>query len=71
MSTVVEIESAIEKLPLPEKREVFDFLTERLEAEAGEVAFPNLKALLMEVPGVGTEADFARLREMPRDLDLS
>lgn len=71
MSTVVEIESAIEKLPLPEKREVFDFLTDRLEAEAGEVAFPDLKALLMEFPGVGTDADFARSREMPRDLDLS
>lgn len=67
---MVEIESAIEKLPLPEKREVFDFLTERLEAEAGEV-FPDLKALLMEFPSAGADADFARLREMPRDLDLS
>jgi len=71
MSTVVEIETAIEKLALPEKREVFDFLSERLEAEAGEAAFPDLKALLTAMPGVGSDEDFARLREVARDPELS
>ena len=71
MSTVIEIETAIEKLALPEKREVVDFLAERLEAEAAEVAFPDLKALLMEMPGAGADEDFARLREVPRDVDLA
>lgn len=71
MSTVIEIETAIEKLALPEKRAVFDFLAERLEAEAGEMAFPDLKALLLEMPGTGEDEDFARLREVPRDVDLS
>ena len=69
MSTVIEIETAIETLALPEKREVFDFLAAHLEAE-GESAFPDLKALLLDIPDVGNDDDFARLREMPRDLDL-
>ena len=47
MSTVSEIESAIGKLALPERREVFEFLPERLEAEAGEAAFPDLKEPLI------------------------
>ena len=67
MSTVVEIENAIETLPLPEKREVFDFLTARIEAEAGVVAFPDLKGLLAEFPDAGKDDDFARMPEMPRD----
>ena len=71
VSTVVEIENAIETLALPEKREVFDFLTARLEAEAGVVAFPDLKGLLTEFPDAGKDEDFARLPEMPRDVDLS
>jgi hypothetical protein len=71
MSTVAEIESAIAGLPLPEKREVFDFLSATLEAEAGAGAFPDLKGLLQEFPNVGTDEDFARVRELPRDLDLS
>ena len=65
VGTVLEIETAIEKLPLPEKREVFDFLAEPLGAEASEPGFPDLKALLLEIPGVGTDEDFARLSEAP------
>ncbi len=70
MSTVIEIERAIEKLPLSEKREVFAYLSGRLESEDAEAVFPDLKALLLEMPNVGSDADFGRLREMPRDLDL-
>ena len=71
VSIVVEIENAIETLALPEKREVFDFLTARLEADAGVVVFPDLKGLLTEFPDAGKDEDFARLPEMPRDVDLS
>lgn len=71
MSTVAEIESAIAGLALPEKREVLDFLTATLEAEGGTGAFPDLKGLLLEFPNVGADEDFARIREMPRDLELS
>lgn len=70
MSTVIEIETAIESLALPEKREVFDFLAARLEAEAGEATFPDLKGLLLDIPDVGGDEDFTRLREMPRELEL-
>jgi hypothetical protein len=70
MSTVIEIETAIESLALPEKREVFDFLASRLEAEAGAVTFPDLKGLLLEIPNAGSDEDFARLREVPRDVEL-
>jgi hypothetical protein len=71
MSTVAEIESAIAGLAFPEKRAVFDFLSASLEAEGGAGAFPDLKGLLLEFPDVGTDEDFARIKEMPRDLDLS
>ena len=71
MSTVAEIERAIEKLPPPAQREVFDFLADKLEAQSGEAEFPDLKALLMAFPDRGADADFARVREMPRDVDLS
>ena len=70
MSTVIEIETAIESLALPEKRAVFDFLAARLEAEAGEVTFPDLKGLLLDIPDVGGDEDFARLCEMPPELEL-
>jgi hypothetical protein len=71
MSTVAEIESAIAELGFAEKREVFDFLSASLEAEVSDDDFPDLKGVLLEMPDVGTDEDFARLREMPRDLDLS
>ncbi len=70
MSTVIEIEAAIESLALPEKREVFDLLATRREAEAREATFPDLKGLLLDIPDVGGDEDFARLREMPRELEL-
>ena len=71
VSTLAEIESAVETLPPPEQRELFDFLAAKLEASTGGAVFPDLKALLLAFPDVGTDADFARVREMPRDLDLS
>lgn len=71
VSTVTEIEHAIEKLPLSEKREVFEFLAGQLEVEVQDQNFPDLKDLLMQMPDVGCDADFARKRELPRDLDLS
>ncbi|MGB8168651.1 MAG: hypothetical protein WCF18_14230 [Chthoniobacteraceae bacterium] len=33
--------------------------------------FPDLNALLLAVPEGGEDADFERVRELPRDLDLS
>jgi len=71
MSTVLEIEKAIEALALPEKREVLDFVASQIEAESGEAAFPDLKRLLEEMPEVGGDDDFARLHEAPRDPGLS
>ncbi len=68
MSTLIEIEDAIEKLPLPDKREVFDFLATRIEVETGESTFPDLKELLLDIPDTGADSDYARLRETPRDL---
>ena len=57
--------------PPTDQRELFDFLAGKLEAEADGAAFPDLKALLMAFPDAGEDADFARVREMPRDLNLS
>ena len=71
MSTIAEIEDAIEKLAPPDQREVFDFLAGKLEAQGDDAAFPDLKALLLACPDAGADADFARVCEMPRDLDLS
>ena len=71
MSTVAEIENAIEQLPPTDQREVFDFLAGKLEQQAGGAAFPDLKALLLAFPAAGEDMDFARVREMPRDLNLS
>jgi hypothetical protein len=71
MSTVAEIESAIAELGVAEKQEVFDFLSASLEAQVSDDDFPDLKGVLLEMPDVGTDEDFARLREMPRDLDFS
>ena len=66
------IESAVETLPPREQRELFDFLATKLESEsAGAVIFPDLKALLLAMPDSGEEADFTRVREYPRDMDLS
>ena len=71
MSTLAEIESAVETLPPREQRELFDFLATKLESQsAGAAAFPDLKALLLAMPDAGDEADFARVREYPRDVDL-
>ena len=33
--------------------------------------FPDLKSVLLAMPDVGDDADFARLRELPGDVDLS
>lgn len=33
--------------------------------------FPDLKALLLSMPDVGEDSDFERLREAPREVDLS
>ena len=72
VSTLAEIESAVETLPPREQRELFDFLATKLESQAaGAVAFPNLQALLLAMPDSGEEADFSRVREYPRDVDLS
>ena len=72
MSTLAEIESAVEMLPPREQRELFDFLASRLESESGGAAvFPDLKALLLAMPDAGEDADFSRAREYPHDIDLS
>ncbi len=71
MSTVAEIESALESLALEQKREVLDFLSAKLEAECGGDTFPDLKQVLLDMPNVGRDEDFARIKEMPRDLDLA
>lgn len=36
-----------------------------------EDEFPDLKALLLAIPAGGEDADFERLRELPREVDLS
>ncbi len=72
MSTLAEIESAVETLPPREQRELFDFLASRLESQsAGAAVFPDLKALLLAMPDAGEDGDFSRTREFPRDLNLS
>jgi hypothetical protein len=72
VSTLSEIESAVELLPPGEQRELFDFLASRLEREsAGAAVFPDLKALLLAMPDAGEDADFSRAREYPRDIDFS
>jgi hypothetical protein len=59
-------------LPHGKQRELFDFLASRLESQsAGAAVFPDLKALLLAMPDVGEDADFSRVREYPRDIDLS
>jgi len=71
VSTLAEIESAVELLPPGEQRELFDFLASRLESQsAGAAVFPDLKALLLAMPGAGEDADFTRAHESPRDIDL-
>ena len=51
MSTLAEIEFAVESLPPREQRELFDFLATRLESQsAGTAVFPDLKALLLGMP---------------------
>jgi len=71
VSTLAEIESAVEMLPPVEQRELFDFLANRLESQsAGAAFFPDLKALLLAMPDAGEDADFSRAAEYPRDIDL-
>ncbi len=36
-----------------------------------EDEFPDLKALLLAMPDAGDDADFERLREFPREVDLA
>ena len=36
-----------------------------------EDEFPDLKALLLAMPEGGEDADFDRIREFPREVDLS
>jgi hypothetical protein len=72
MSTLAEIESAVESLPPREQRELFDFLASKLESQsAGAAVFPDLKALLLTMPDAGEDADFSRVRDYPRSADLS
>jgi hypothetical protein len=72
VSTLAEIEFAVEMLPPREQRELFDFLADRLESEsAGAALFPDLKALLLAMPDAGEDADFSRATDYPRDVDLS
>jgi plasmid stability protein len=33
--------------------------------------FPDLKSLLLAMPEAGSDADFARLKDLPRQIDLS
>ena len=33
--------------------------------------FPDLKAVLLAMPDAGDDADFARVRQLPQELDLS
>jgi antitoxin FitA len=51
-----------------EHREV---LRHVLVEDADDVNFPDLKALLLQMPEVGEDADFERIREYPRDIDWS
>ena len=65
MSTLAEIESAVEMLPPGDHRELFDFLASKLENQSTGVAvFPDLKALLMTMPDAGEDSDFNRARDI-------
>ena len=33
--------------------------------------FPDLKSLLLAMPHAGDDADFTRLKQLPREIDLS
>jgi len=60
--SLAEIQSAVETLPPDEQRELFDFLAAKLESQStGTDNFPDLKALLLAMPDVGEDADFARV----------
>ncbi len=52
MSNVVEIEAAIERLPLPQKREIADWLAERLGSVNGG---PPVEAWLQKARGAATQ----------------
>jgi hypothetical protein len=71
VSTLAEIESAVEMLPPGEQRELFDFLASRLESQSTGAVFPDIKALLLAMPDAGEDADFGRAEELPREIDLS
>jgi hypothetical protein len=71
VNTAREIEKAVEGLAPAEQRKVLAFLSAKLTDAATCATSPNLKELLAEFPNVGTDADFARIRETPRDVDLS
>ena len=61
VSTLAEIEYAVETLPPREQRELFDFLASRLESQsAGAAVFPDLKSLLLAMPDAGHDADFSQ-----------
>jgi hypothetical protein len=61
VSTLAEVESAVETLPPQEQRELFDFLASRLESQSvGARVFPDLKALLLAMPDAGEHADFSQ-----------
>ena len=65
VSTLAEIESAVEMLPPGEQRELFDFLASKLESQSeGAAVFPDLKALLLAMPDAWEDADFSRVREI-------
>ena len=46
-------------------------LNEVLVADDADDDFPDLKALLFQMPNVGEDADFERVRDYGRDIDLS
>ena len=52
MSNVVEIEAAIEQLPLPQKREIADWLEERLGGSNGR---PQVETWLQKARGAATQ----------------
>ena len=65
VSTLAEIESAVEMPPPGEQRELFDFLASKLKSQSGGAAvFPDLKALLLAMPDAWEDADFSRVREI-------
>ena len=52
MSNVVEIEAAIEQLPLPQKREIADWLAEQLGGTNGR---PPVENWLQKARGAATQ----------------